>query len=600
MRTQKELYPDERIIFHTELSACPHCEGPLTMYNYLSWNKTVQTLGRVLSAASRPSHCAVESCSGYQTRFLSAKGQQVAPSGFGYGYDVLTRIGWLRQEGHETYDEIQNELFPRVQIAVSHVRYLYQSVYLPLLACHERQYKDLLTQTAQQHGGLVIGLDGLAPVGGEPQLWFIRELLTGLTLRSGWLKRQDQTTFETFLRPLLELNLPLLSVLSDKQRGLVPAVATVFSGTPHQFCHGHYLNNLADPLSDADSAFKVALRKAVRQEVGALIRAEQASDEPQSNVLTVTGLLPDSVSTDELAASTHADSDQSCDPSSNTLADDDTAATENQEPFEQPVESSEETEADDIVTHLLRRARYLLTLKGRPPFCLAGIETVQRLQELVDLAAELLAHRHHPQLARLSQGVLNAIEQFNNDYQELQQGVDWLKNIDDILKPFADGSSTSESVAQQLRAYLDELLSLPDLSPPLDDFRHHLDKVSTSYWPGLFHCYDRDEIPRTNNELESHFRDTKRQLFRTTGQKGQTRRALERIGAWELLPRPPNETDRLAALRQVEPIELEKERERLRKHLERFRLHTRSTKRASAQFDQLRQRWMALPPTSTG
>jgi hypothetical protein len=134
----------------------------------------------------------------------------------------------------------------------------------------------------------------------------------------------------------------------------------------------------------------------------------------------------------------------------------------------------------------------------------------------------------------------------------------------------------------------------------LDDFRHHLDKVSTSYWPGLFHCYDRDEIPRTNNELESHFRDTKRQLFRTTGQKGQTSRALERIGAWELLPRPPNETDRLAALRQVEPIELEKERERLRKHLERFRLHTRSTKRANAQFDQLRQRWMALPPTSTG
>jgi hypothetical protein len=514
----------------------------------------------------------------------------------GYGYDVLTRIGWLRQERHETYDEIHSALFPQVQISVSHVRYLYQSVYLPLLACHERQYKDLLTQTAQQHGGLVIGLDGLAPVGGEPQLWFIRELLTGLTLRSGWLKRQDQSTFETFLRPLLELNLPLLSVLSDKQRGLLPAVATVFSGTPHQFCHSHYLNNLADPLSDADSAFKVALRKAVRQEVGELIRAEQASDAPQSNVLTVTGLLPDSVSTGELAASPHAHLAPRCDLPSHTRADDDTAATENQA----SVESSEEGEADDIVTHLLRRARYLLTLKGRPPFCLAGIETYQRLQELAELAVELLAHRHHPHLARLSQGVFVALEQYATDYQALQQGMDWLEHIDDILKPPADGLATRESVAQQLRAYLDELLALSALPPLLDDFRHHLDKVSTSYWSGLFHCYDRDEIPRTNNELESHFRDTQRQLLRTTGQKGQARRALERIGAWELLPRPPNETDRLAALRQVEPIELEKERERLRKHLERFRLHTRSTKRAIAQFDQLRQRWMALPPTSTG
>lgn len=570
------------------------------MYNYLAWDKLVQTLDRVLSVASRPGHCPESTCPEYRMKLLSAEGQQIAPSGFGYGYDVLTRIGWLRQDRHETYDEIRSELYPRVQISVSHVRYLYQSVYLPLLACHERQYKDLLTQTAQQYGGLVIGLDGLAPVGGEPQLWFIRELLTGLTLRSGWLKRQDQTTFETFLRPLLELNLPLLSVLSDKQKGLVPAVATVFLGTPHQFCQSHYLNNLADPLSDADSTFKVALRKAVRQEVGELIRAEQPNDEPQSNVLTVTGLFPDSISMDEPAASSHADPDQGSDPSSKTLPDGDRPVTANQEPFDQTIASSEEIEADDIVTHLLRRTRYLLTLKGRPPFCLAGIETYQRLQELVDLATELLTHRHHPHLARLSQGVLNALEQFANDYQELQQGADWLKNIDDILKPSPDGSSTSESIAQQLRAYLDELLSLPNLSPSLDGFHQHLDKVSTSYWPGLFHCYDRDGIPRTNNELESHFRDTKRQLLRTTGQKGQTRRALERIGAWELLPRPPNETERLAALRQVEPVELEKERERLRKHLGRFRLHTRSTKRASAQFDQLRQRWMALPPTSTG
>jgi len=51
-----------------------------------------------------------------------------------------------------------------------------------LLACHERQYVACLTQAARQHGGLIIGLDGLAPEGGEPQLWSIRELLTGLAL----------------------------------------------------------------------------------------------------------------------------------------------------------------------------------------------------------------------------------------------------------------------------------------------------------------------------------------------------------------------------------------------------------------------------------
>jgi hypothetical protein len=36
MRTPKELYPSERIIYKPEVSACPHCRGPLVMYNYLA------------------------------------------------------------------------------------------------------------------------------------------------------------------------------------------------------------------------------------------------------------------------------------------------------------------------------------------------------------------------------------------------------------------------------------------------------------------------------------------------------------------------------------------------------------------------------------
>ncbi len=155
-------------------------------------------------------------------------------------------------------------------------------------------------------------------------------------------------------------------------------------------------------------------------------------------------------------------------------------------------------------------------------------------------------------------------------------------------------------MSQQLRVYLDDLLNLPHLPPHLDTFRRHLDKVSTSYWPGLFHCYDLHGLPRTNNDLESLFRDTQRRLLRTTGQKGQTRRALQRTGAWELLPRPPTETKCLDALRQVSLTQLAQERQRLRRHQKRFRLHTRSIRRINAQFDKLRQQWLSLAATSTG
>lgn len=269
------------------------------MSNYLMWDKTVQTLDRVISIASRPGHCANPDCSGYPLRLVSAEGQQIALPRSTYGYDVLARIGWLRQEKRCTYNEIEAELGSRIEISPSHVRHLYQQVYLPFLACHERQYWDQLAQVADQDGGLIIALDGLAPEGGEAQLWFIRELLTGLTLRSGWLSQQDQATFEAFLKPLKQLEWPILAVLSDKQRGLVPAVAELLPDSHHQFCQAHYLSNLAEPLSAADSAFKVELQKAVRQQVGTLIRAENAINEPQSGLLTITGLLPDDSSSNE-------------------------------------------------------------------------------------------------------------------------------------------------------------------------------------------------------------------------------------------------------------------------------------------------------------
>ena len=142
-------------------------------------------------------------------------------------------------------------------------------MYLPLLACHERQQRGRLARSAQEQGGLIIALDGLAPPGGEPQIWFIRDLSTGLTLRRGWLAQLDQPTFEAFLAPLKHLEWPILAVLSDKQTGLVPAVATALPNSRHQFCQAHYLRNLAEPLAAADAAFKGELRKTVRQHVGA-------------------------------------------------------------------------------------------------------------------------------------------------------------------------------------------------------------------------------------------------------------------------------------------------------------------------------------------
>jgi hypothetical protein len=79
-------------------------------------------------------------------------------------------------------------------------------------------------------------------------------------------------------------------VLSAKQTGVAPAVATVLPKSRHQFCQAHALRNLAEPLAEIDAAFQGALRTSVRQQVGAVLRQEPQTAPGQAGVLTVTGL----------------------------------------------------------------------------------------------------------------------------------------------------------------------------------------------------------------------------------------------------------------------------------------------------------------------
>ena len=572
MRPPKRLYTDTRILYHPELLTCPHCGELLVMWNYLAWDKIVQTLDRVLSIATRPGRCPNPTCPGFHRRLLSGQAQQVALPGSTYGYDVVVRIGWLRQYPRATYREIHADLASPLSISVSHVPYLYQHFYLPLLACHERQPHERLAQIVKQHGGLILSLDGLAPQGGEPPIWVIRDLLSGVTLRSGWLSQQDQCTFEAFLKPLQHLEWPILAVLSDKQKGLVPAVATLFPNHPPQFCQAHDLRNLAEPLAETDSAFKVDLRQAVRHQVGDLIRQEPQPISDRGGVLTVTGLLPSPL---EVPLS-------SCAPPPSA-------------PLATPL-----SKADTVVTSLLRHTRYLLTLKGRPPFRLAGLETVERLGHVTRLGVDLLAVRYEPRLAQLVPSLQAALSPFAQTVEGLQQGAAWLRGIAYLLEPPSRSRSGGDHVAEQLRDYLDIVCRWPHLTPTLKAFGRHLAKVSRSYWPGLFHCYNVPGLARTNHDLESRFRDTTRRLLRTTGQKGLTLRMLQRQGAWELLPGLPSEAQVLDAVCQTSPEALAQERQRFAENRRRFCLQSRSLRRTQTQFNRLRQMWSALQPTGAG
>ena len=233
----------------------------------------------------------------------------------------------------QPFAAIHTDMRRRLGISKSQVRALYHYRYLPLLACHEREQLNRLKIVADQVG-LLLSLDGLAPEGGEPQLWLVRELLSGVTLRCGWMSQQNQAAFVHFLQPIADLGLQVTAVMSDKQSGLLPAVAEVFPQTRHAFCQSHYLRNIAIPVAEADEAMKMLLRQDVRAAIGQYIRQGEIVAE---DVLTITGVLPSPVET----------------------------STRVSEPV---LPKDNEQIRDTILRDLSRRIRYLLTIKGRPSF----------------------------------------------------------------------------------------------------------------------------------------------------------------------------------------------------------------------------------------
>lgn len=562
MRTPHPLCNERLTVYTCELTSCALCGAGLIERGYQSSPKTIFTLTTVCHVAQRPKQCPNVDCDWHTTLLKSAAWQHLSPRYSVYGYDVIAQIGWLRQEERQPFTEIHVDVATHIPISESQVRYLYHQQYLPLLACLERQQLARLNALAAQNG-LLLSLDGLAPEGGEPQLWVIRELQTGLTVRSGWLSQQDEASFRSFLQPIADQGWRVSAILSDKQRGLQPAVASVFPDTPHAWCQLHYLNNAAEPVAAAVEQMKVNLRQDIRERVGPLLRQEAGPD--AAGVLTVTGLLPSPVAPSSPA------------PTPAALA---ISPAQVREP---------------IVQDLLRRVRYLLTLKARPPFGLAGLEMVERLTEVVTCLDQLLEHQPEARLTHLRSGLQQALATVQADYTLLRQVGDWVEQLAALLDPDGKPPRTAAQVRTEFEAFLAQIDHDSAGVPHLREFSAAIVKVSRSYAPGLFHTYDVHGLPRTNNDRESEFRNLNRRLLRTTGQKGLTRRILQRTGAWELLPHPPTLAATTAALAHIATSDLRQEQQRLRGHRSRFRLHTRSAKQAQSQLAHLVQRWLTLP-----
>jgi hypothetical protein len=78
-----------------------------------------------------------------------------------------------------------------------------------------------------------------------------------------------------------------------------------------------------------------------------------------------------------------------------------------------------------------------------------------------------------------------------------------------------DGTAVQRRLCGLLGAMARHQNRAGTLAPALAHFR----KVTTSYWPGLLHCYSVPDLPRTHNALEQCFGAPRYHARLTTGRK---------------------------------------------------------------------------------
>jgi hypothetical protein len=176
--------------------------------------------------------------------------------------DVIAFVGIQREREHKQFTEIEEMLNRRgVQVNDSSVGRLYR-LFLALVEGTWPKRRERLTAAAKQHGGLILMADGLSPDGAGPQLYVLWEVFSGTPISGMLIDQADERHLTDWLSECRDLidGLPVLALLSDKEKALVSALRAVWSAAAHQLCQMHFMQNLSDPVHRADQTLRGTLR----------------------------------------------------------------------------------------------------------------------------------------------------------------------------------------------------------------------------------------------------------------------------------------------------------------------------------------------------
>ena len=241
---------------------CPHC-GSHMWVDYENM-RVIITLSEVVELRLRVRRCPNKDCDRYHKPYRpECEGAWALPK-HEFGLDVIAMIGHRRYRHHETVGEIHTYLCEQ-RVDISERSVTNQLDRYDELVALSLQSSDRLQALFEQHGRVILAIDGLQPDRGHEVLWVVRDCLSGEVLCARALLSSSADDLSKLLAEVkLGLPVEVEAVVSDGQRALRNAIAQTFPDVPHGLCHFHYLREAARPIYEADRHAKKELKKQVR------------------------------------------------------------------------------------------------------------------------------------------------------------------------------------------------------------------------------------------------------------------------------------------------------------------------------------------------
>jgi hypothetical protein len=458
-RRRPRPQPDRDLTLTPVLLNCPECLHR-TCADYNNF-RTISTRDGVFRLTLTIRRCPNPACSRFLRPYRPEAEPHFALPYHEFGLDVMALVGRLRYAEHRSIPEIHRELTHRGLIlaerTVTNLLDRYDE--LRSLATADPQRLEPLLRP---QGRVILAIDGLQPDVGHEVLWVLRDCLSGEILLAKSLLSSTAKDLAGLIEQVRKaLPVPITGVVSDGQESIRNAVARALKGVPHQLCHFHYLREAAKPIYEADRHAKKELKKRVR----GIRKIERAAEK--------------------------------------TLEDD------------------EEDAGAKVVRDYCAAVRAALTDDGLPPLVASGLKLQDRLSRIAASLDEVVAQAGDLPggLKRLRQLLRRGLEETAALFPAVRTSYQWVKRAARILKN--EEGLPAKKVRRrmvQLLARMRRAAATTD-EPAVRAGLKQFVKVTRSYWPGLFRCYESSDLPRTNNDLEHAFGSHRYHERRASGRR---------------------------------------------------------------------------------